>query len=400
MSSFPTPCGNVGPVWASLVGGILGSTRVLEFYGVPAFLNQVGVFDILVDGVEGFSWSYGGIYEVNVNGGGLVSEVPLEPSRDVPLSVSVLNVRDLVSGLVEFTGSSGQPGLFNPLGWRPLAPLILEGDTGLAGCVRLGDVAASPAGLEPLHGKHVVSCSRPPPAPYRLEVKLGVFKFHVEADVVKLGSVTLARGGGFTLAWIPGAVTMRSDGCMEITLEHPYRDYSVSLMHVLSFYRFKGSGLFRGVSAVVEGPRGSLAISSPEVFEITAQRGSLVLRFKGELSLTLGGYVEASRLLLERSIRWDLSDVPSNPLGHVRSYRVQPVLVGFKDGVARFDVSNPTMADGVFEVKTYYPLMEARFSTMDGWVEARALRDSITIPAPRGYCGSVEVKIGRMPYRL
>jgi len=192
---------------------------------------------------------------------------------------------------------------------------------------------------------------------------------------------------------------MKTSGSMEVTIEHPYRDYSVSLMHILSFYKFKGDGLFRGVSAVIEGPRGSLAIASPRVFEITAHKGFITLKFNEELSLAPGGYVEASRLLIERSVRWGVHDIPSSPIGHVRSYRVQPVLTSFEGGVARFTVVNSTMADGVFEVKTYYPLLEARFSTLGGWVEMRALRDSITIPSPRGYCGVVEVKIGRATLR-
>ncbi len=393
-------CTSVGPDWVSLIRGFLGSRSLLEFYGAPALLNQMGIFDILTDGVEGFIWSYGGVYEVRVNGGGLISEVPLEPSREVPVSVSVLDVGSVVLDVAGFVGYSRHPGLFNPLGWRPLAPLIIEDDLGLSGCVKVGDVVASPIEIEPLHSKHATSCSKPPITSARLNVKLGVFRFSIEGDIGRAGSLTLVKGGGFTLAWFPGALTMRADGYMEVTIEHPYRDYNVSLMHVLSFYKFKGEGSFKGVSAVIEGPLGSLAISSPEVFEITAYKGSLLLRFKGDLSLALGGYVEASRLLIERSVKWSICDTPLNPLGHVRSYRVQPVLVGLKEGIARFSVANPTMADGVFEIKTYYPLLEARFSTLGGWVEMKALRDSITIPSPKGYCGLVNVKIGRAPSRF
>jgi len=377
------------------VKGVLGSSELLRFHGVPALLNQIGVFEVFIEGVESFTWSYGGVYEVKVNGGGLVSEDPLEPSREVSVNVNVFNIEKVVSGIAGFTGYSGQLGLFNLLGWRPLAPLLLEGDLGLSGCARIEDIVATPVELEPLHGKHVVSCSRPRLSSEKLDVKLGVFKLNVEGDVGKLGSLVFVKGGGFILAGLPGTLTLKSDGYMEITIEHPYRDYNVSLMHVLSFYKFKGDGLFRGVSAVVEGPRGSLAIASPESFELIAYRGLLELKFKGELSLALGSYIEASRLLLERSTKWDVLDIPSKPLGHVRSYRVQPILTLFKDGIARFEIMNPTMVDGVFEIKTYYPLLEARLSTLGGWIEMKASRDSITIPSPRGYYGLAEIRIGR-----
>ena len=390
-------CSVIGPDWVSLVKRVLGSRDLLRFYGAPAILNHLGFFDVSIDGVDGFKWDYGGIYEVVVNGGELVSEAPLEPSREVPLNVNVLDVREIVSGLIKFIGSSGQPGIFNPLGWKPIAPLLLEGGLSLSGCIRVDDTIATPIDLEPLHSGLIASCPKPPVTPGRAKIKLGVFNVNVEGDFAKTGFLTLVKGGGYALASLPGALTMKADGSMEVTVEHPYRDYNVSLMHILSFYKFKGDGLFRGVSAVIEGPRGSLAVASPRTFEITAYKGFVTLRFEGELSLAPGGYVEASRLLIERAVRWSVHETPSSPLGHVRSYRVQPILTSFEGEVARFAVVNPTMADGVFEVKTYYPLLEARFSTLGGWVEMRVLRDSITIPSPRGYCGLVEVKIGRAP---
>jgi len=392
-------CGGVGPDWVSLVREVLGSEGLLRFYGAPALLNHMGLFDVSIDGVEGFKWDYGGVYEVVVNGGGLISEVPLEPSREVLVNVNMLDIKRVIPGLTGFTGAEEQPGILNPLGWKPIAPIILEGGLGLSGCIRVDDTTATPINLEPLHSGLAVSCSKPPVTSRRDKIELGVFSVNVDGDLVKVGLLKLVKGGGFAVAWLPGALTMKTSGSMEVTIEHPYRDYSVSLMHILSFYKFKGDGLFRGVSAVIEGPRGSLAIASPRVFEITAHKGFITLKFNEELSLAPGGYVEASRLLIERSVRWGVHDTPSSPIGHVRSYRVQPVLTSFEGGVARFTVVNSTMADGVFEVKTYYPLLEARFSTLGGWVEMRALRDSITIPSPRGYCGVVEVKIGRATLR-
>ena len=381
----------------SLVESLGSSRELLRVYGVPALLNQLGVFELSISDTESFTWDFGGMYEVKVNGGGLVTEVPLEPLRELIVKVEFLDSELLASSIASFTGSESYPGILNPLGWRPLAPAFIDSDLGLPGCIETSYGPAGSLNIEPLHTSAATSCTRPSRSPGVFKARFGVFELSIEGDVGRVGFNSVVESWDLVAVGTMQAATLRSHSVSEVTISHPYRDYYVSLLHVLSFYRFNGEGSFKGLAAVIEGPRGSLAIASPQGFELTALKGLVKLRFKGELSIASGGYVEASRLLLERCIRWAAARSTPKPIGHVRSYRALPVLTLFEDGVARFNIANPTMADGSIEVKTYYPLVEARFTTLGETMEVRAARDSITLPAPRGYCGFLEVKV-RKPF--
>ena len=387
----------IGPNWVSLLKKLPSSTDILRIYGTPALLNNMGVFEVNIEGIEGFTWDFAGLYEVKVNGGGLISETPLEPTRDLVPPIEVLDVSGIISRIARFTEPSGSPGFFNVVGWKPLTPVIVRDDMGLKGCIKMGIGSATLINLEPLHPGSVVTCVEPPRGYGDFNIDLGVFRINFKGYIARYGDLKVIENSNVSAVISPTAITMRSDTLEEVIVKHPYRDYAVSLMHILSFYKFKGRGLFRGVSAVIEGSRGSLGLASPQGFEIEASEGFVKLRFIGELTLIQGGYVEASRALIEKSIKWAIVETPRNPVGHIRSYRSTPVLTSFDEGYAKLTIVNPTMADGVVEAKMYYPVVEARFTTLNEWIEVKPVRDTITIPTPRGYYGLLEVKLNKIP---
>ena len=182
-------------------------------------------------------------------------------------------------------------------------------------------------------------------------------------------------------------------GEMSIKIKHEYRDYFASVLQALAFYEFfVREGVFETNAAVIKGPRGSLAISSPKGAEIVARRGELELAVRGKTLLSVGGTLESFKSVLELTVIWEPSIVPSKPVGHLRSYSSTATLVQAKDNMIAIALENPTEKDGAVELRSHHPLSKVTLSTPQDSLEMPPLRDIASFPVPRAFVGKVEVE--------
>ena len=124
------------PDWLALAKEVLSrdTALLLKYPGLQPILESLGVRELRVEGLGyGMEWVFRGVSSIRVNGGGLLSEEPLEPSTSVVAPLHPISPWKGVSGLVEnmpATGRSTGRGVYflNILGWKPLLPVFCEDD--------------------------------------------------------------------------------------------------------------------------------------------------------------------------------------------------------------------------------------------------------------------------------
>ncbi|MFN4045727.1 MAG: hypothetical protein ACK4H7_00095 [Acidilobaceae archaeon] len=386
-----------GPDWVNLVREKLGGLDLLRVPGAPIILYYMGLDDIEIPGAPRLTWDHLGVYEVKVNGGGLIASTPLEPFKSIVFTVKRLNLEALLESLREYYGE-GVEGLFNPLGWRLSSPLIVEGGSGPPPCYNVGGYSIFTPNIEPLHSKSSAKCGSLTLSRGLARIAFGPFSVELEGSSGFSGGLTVFQGRGFVAAYSQGALTLVGDGPVELEFKHVYYDYSISYLGALTFQdiRIEGNEAIESNAVSVKGPRGSIAIASPGGLRVEAEKGRLKVYSKGELSASNGGELEAFKLLLERSVDWTIGPALEKPVGHVRSYRAFPALLRAEDGKLVMSIVNPTNSEGITEIRLYSPVKSVKLVTTREELEMPPARGLATVAVPRGYCASLEIELGKL----
>ncbi len=385
-----------GPDWVEVVRGKLGSLELLRVPGAPIMLYYMGLDNIDIPGAPSLTWDHMGVYEVKVNGGGLVASTPLEPLKGMVFTVKRLNLEALLERLGEYYKEVVE-GLFNPLGWRPSSPLIVEGGAGLPPCYNVGGYAVFTPNIEPLHSKSSVNCSSLTLSRGLFKIVFGPFTMELEGSSGSSGGLTVFQSGELIAAYSQGALTLLGRGPVELEFKHIYYDYSISYLGVLAFHDIsvRNGEILESNAISVRGPRGSIAIASPGGLRVEAGRGLLKISANGELSASTGGEFEAFKLLLERSVNWTIRPAPEKPVGHVRSYKAFLALSKAEEGKLVMPIINPTNSEGIAEIRLYSPVKNVKLLTTREELEMPPVRGLTTVTAPRGYCARLEIELGR-----
>ncbi|MDM7275941.1 MAG: hypothetical protein P3X22_007525 [Thermoprotei archaeon] len=383
-----------GPDWVEAVRGKLGSLDLLRVPGAPIILYYMGLNSIEIPGAPSLTWDHLGLYEVKVNGGGLIASTPLKPLKNIVFTVKQLNLEALLESLREYYGE-GVEGLFNPLGWRLSSPLIVEGGSGPPPCYNVGGYALFTTNIEPLHSKSSARCGSLTLSRGLVKISLGPFAVELEGSSGSSGGLTVFQNSEFVAAYSQGVLTLLGD--VELEFKHVYYDYSISYLGALAFHdtRIEDNETLESNAVSVKGPRGSIAIASPWGLRVEAGRGSLRISSKEGLSASNGGELEAFKLLLERSVDWTIGPALEKPVGHVRSYRAFPALLRAEAGKLVMSIINPTNSEGIAEIRLYSPVKNAKLLTTREELEMPPARGLITIAAPRGYCARLEIELGK-----
>ncbi|MEN2999664.1 MAG: hypothetical protein ABDH61_03730 [Acidilobaceae archaeon] len=360
-------------------------------HGAPALLNHMGIEELKVEGAEPLTWEYAG-YEVKVNGGGLLSLLPAEPPRSLLVEVGELDLgQAFEESFLEFLRDEGREGIVNPFSWTLRSPIVTE-RTGYGQCYSLRSGFASLLELESLRGVAASRCLEVKGARGRQRLYLGAFWLELEG--VQMGQAFLSESRELVSVGNRSKVLLVPQGETGIRVGHGYRDYFVSVLQAVAFYEFfVTEGSFRTNAAVIRGPRGSLAISSPVGVEIIARRGEVELAFSGKTLLSAGGALESFKNLLELSVNWEPRRVPSKPLGHMRSYSSTAMLVKARENRVWIALENPTERDGAVELRSHYPLSRVTLETPRDRLEMPSAREIASFPVPRAFVGRAEVEL-------
>ncbi|MGC9209659.1 MAG: hypothetical protein ACP5FT_00065 [Acidilobus sp.] len=352
---------------------------------LPGLLNLAGVQEI--GGQLRITWTCCRLYEVKVQGGGPMAEVPAEPTRKVASSIGPYQAGLKVDALL----SPGNP--FNPLSWEPIAfqPLMTRGL-----CVTLDDqtlcLPKAPPWSPALGDVEILRPTRTGLG--RLE--LGFLRTQDEGQVYSLGRGLRAWVGDAASAVItPSSATILLKGAL--TFVTNLFDISSSVLYPLKFIDLRlRPGDKASVNAItLRGPR-AVSIVSPEPFDLEVGEGRLTLTGSGPLFLVDGGEVLAFRVLLESIIRW--AGTAARPLGRVQpgpaSIIVDSADVDGGEPEVKMLVLNPTSLEGQPEIHLNFAISSARVvSPLGSYDLPGDRRGLLRIPAPSGCYCEVVVKV-------
>jgi len=357
---------------------------------MPGLLNLVGVRE--VRGPYELRWICCGLYEILVNGGSNVAEMPKEPALDF-----AVNYESYVAGRgVEALLEDGLP--FNPFAWEPRV-FVDHSEVGL--CFTLEDRSLCLPKALPWSSAQQVSRLEPKPLGNE-KLKVGFLELDHSGILESLGRGLRAWVGkevsaavseaGATLILREEAVNMRTG----------LFDVMVSVLYPLRFVSFRlrpGSSLTTNV-LTLKGPT-AVSIVSPNPFKALIKDGSLALEApRGSLLYVVeGGEVQAFRTLLEAIVRWGgrskmrLGSVMPGPAA-VLADSARSESAGTAD--LNLLVLNPTGYDGEPEIRLNLPVERAEFCSHLGCLEVPGDKKGILrVPAPSGCYCFAKLKIER-----
>lgn len=370
--------------WESALSG-----DPLELYGLPALLNQRGIEELEIEGAPQLTWSYAGIYEVRVNGGGLISTIP-KPPRSFLFSVKRLNIREVVrSGAPAVLGGDVVEGFINPLGWRPrMAVLVDEAPPGR--CIAVDERIVSLPDLEPLHVGEPMRCGAVALSSDEMKMSMGPFSLSLAGRVGRAHGIAAIASERFIAAATSSGLSVVSEDLVRLMIKHPYRDFRVAHLSVLSFFdRWSSSEELSSNVVVVSGPSGSIALSSPSGISVRVGAGSMEVEGR-EIFVSLGGEQEGFKNLMEAITLWRPATVGSRPLGHARIFSSIAFLALLSADRAVFYAQNPFNSDGLVEIRIHHRLRGAAVSYGKERTDVVPARGVITAPLPRGACATIE----------
>lgn len=400
------------PDWLALAKEVLSrdTALLLKYPGLQPILESLGVRELRVEGLGyGIEWVFRGVSSIRVNGGGLLSEEPLEPSTNVVAPLHPISPWKGVSGLVEnmpATGRSTGRGVYflNILGWKPLLPVFCEDDCvyyppscrGMNG-LSAGMISAPSLGVEEASSRCLTKGSLESIE----EIVLGGWLIlGIKGKASRGPVVTVVDAGDLGLAVTRWTLLAVGEGVIDVL--HGMLDPEVFLLFPLH-YRNMGrvrEGLdVRALSVVVRGPRGSFSLSSPSGVEASFNRGAIRASFKGSLAVVVGGEAQAYRSLVEQTIKWEPLEMANTGLGHVRSGTASPVIIDADSQRIVMSVSNPTSQDSVVEVLLRFPVDLVETESMLGKASFKPSRGEFRIPAPSSFAGTVKVHV-KKPLQL
>jgi len=327
----------------------------------------------------------------SVEGEGYVAEY-VERPPSFTLSFKELNV--------DVDGSDGTS-IFNPFSWMTLSPQLAASEEGVAGCVRLRDHVALPAGVEAGEARAVQECldySRG--SPHTGGVKLGAFKLRSvngsQVEPVRLSSLKVAVDEGFEAAASSGSATIVFRGSGAATIGVNTINFKVKLLYFNVFEEPEaGVGEAYEANAItIHTPLGSLSLASPAPMEARIKPGEIHVEASSTLKLALGGELEAYRLLAEALYPW--KPLPLEPGKRVPGYWSVSSAAAVTRLTAREVVVkavNPTRKPGTVSLNPPFPPRAAYLATPLGEEEIVAAPE-IRVPAPPCFCGVLRVKGG------
>jgi len=357
---------------------------------MPGLLNLAGVRE--VRGPYKLRWTCCGLYEVLVNGGGNLAEMPREPALDFAVNYESYTAGRGVEALLE----DGPP--FNPLAWEPQV-FVDHSEVGL--CFTLEDRSLCLPKALPWSSAQQVSRLEPKPLGQE-KLKVGFLELDHNGTLESLGRGLRAWVGKEVSAAVSeaGATLILKEDV--VNMRTGLFDVMASVLYPLRFVSFRlrpGSSLTTNV-LTLKGPT-AVSIVSPNPFKALIKDGSLTIEApRGSLLYVVeGGEVQAFRTLLEAIIKWGgrskmrLGSVMPGPAA-VLADSVRPESAGTAD--LNLLVLNPTGYDGEPEIRLNLPVERAEFCSHLGCLEVPGDKKGILrVPAPSGCYCFAKLKIKR-----
>ncbi|MEM1873419.1 MAG: hypothetical protein QXS85_03255 [Acidilobaceae archaeon] len=280
---------------------------VLEVSSAPLLFNLLDLRSLELREASSFTWVWRG-FRVDVNGGGLIASGSLAQPRGFATelkSIDSASLGSMVSSLLEPEVEGVF--FFNPLGWRPRAPIMHPRESlglGLGSCVETEEGTVSLAiGLEPLAFVSASSCSRVEGRSGSLEVSIAGFKTTLLGELRERAGLKVVVGDE-SISAISGSVIRVWSKRATLDFTHRFFNLRLKVLYPFTYQSVDLSRAVKANSAIIESPESSLTIASPKPMEIEFEPGVLRVSFESEALLARGGELQALALLLESMTIW------------------------------------------------------------------------------------------------
>lgn len=382
------------PNWANYALGRHQNPARIPGFQQVLLLKEIR--ELMIEGLPGIDWKCCATYTVRINGGGLESEIPIEPDTgyyEEPMQE--FNPWNGLERLSEWLGDEASEHYVNPLSWPIYTPLMIEGvDEGPPGCIydQDRDVVLAKEISSPLRAARIVKCKRVRHGK-RGDALVNGFKLQVKAYTITRGVYFVELGGCYGYLH-NGALYL--EGKCSLAIESPYHDHAVKILYPGTFYelRVPAEGTTLGpLPAVSIGLWKKLSLASKIGVVLHAKTGQITIDVRGSLRASMGGERIAARIFIEDLLKWRPILSPEAGFGNTRASNSAFVFAGWRDNKMIFSIYNPISYPGVVDVRLPLNGEECMINGPMGKDLIPVRGDFLRIPVSAGFLGIAEIHL-------
>ncbi|MEM5874274.1 MAG: hypothetical protein QW065_05790 [Acidilobaceae archaeon] len=218
---------------------------------------------------------------------------------------------------------------FNPLAWRPRAPILLpEGAPALGVCLETswGSVSLG-VNADPISFVSTSSCIKAHGFREDVEVSIAGFKTVLKGESLQTSGLKVVNSSDF-VAGISGSVLRLFSKQGTVEFSSQYFNPRLSVLYPFIYYPMTNSKSVRANSVVVEAFNSSLAIASSKPVEVELRPGGLIVHFRSDLLIARAREHQALSLLVESMVSWKpISALGGGTLFHPRTSKALAYLI-------------------------------------------------------------------------
>ncbi|AFZ71092.1 hypothetical protein Calag_1383 [Caldisphaera lagunensis DSM 15908] len=349
------------------------SNKVLSIPTFPAIANNNKIYDIDLDMGIKLSWNCCNSYKLNLNGGGLISEIPSKPMETLSFDYNEFIPQSIINSDYKI----------NPLGWNPINPIDKELDYGE--CFQYNNKKIYVRSSEPFKFIKKQNCVELKHNENKPTFRVGYLEFNVKNRFSFATRNLYETDMG--ILFNNKNVTYVFDHEKEMFFKIPLYDFKYYILYPFRFFKFHAydKKCFKANVFVLDSEN-PIGIVSRYGIGIEISPGELRIKTDKPFYIVNAGPILSFRSLIET-----LVDFPYGYeiMNHVRSGSSAIILSGIYDEFIEFEIFNATNNDSIIEMIPKIKTDKIEICSHLGCYDIIESKGIYRIPAPSGcYCNA------------
>jgi hypothetical protein len=343
--------------------------EILNIPSFPAIANNNGIYDINIDKDVKLTWLCCNIYQLKINGGGLLSKIPEKPINNLFFNYKIYNPNTTIN--------NGY--IINPFGFVSYAPILNELSYG--SCYSYKDKKIFVRVSDPFSIVKSQECLEVK----RAQVKnnyysIGPLQFNV-IERFSSGKINIYETNVGTL-FTNNDIALLFDHDNEVFLKIPYHDISYHILYPFKFFKFHSRKLdFKTNAFVLNSEIGF--VSNYEI-EIKFESGILNINSKKPFYIVKGGILRSFNVLMEINTSFPYG---YEFINNIRSGYSSVVLRGITNKTIEFEIFNISDHNSIIEILPKTRTEKIEICSHLGCYDILDSSGIYRIPSPSGcYC--------------
>ncbi len=358
-------------LYKNFIEGNKFNSKILSIPTFPAIANNNKIYDINLDKNIHLSWNCCNLYKININEGGLISEIPDRPTKNLSFNYN------------QFTPQSNVKSdyIINPLGWSSIVPVDAELDYGE--CFQYNHKKIYIRSSEPFRAVKKQDCIELKSSKNNFILRLGPLEFNV-INSFSFGTKNLYETNVGDL-FNNKNIFYVFDHEKELIFNIPLYDIKYYILYPFRFFKFHSyNKKYIETNVFVLESDGFIGLVSKYGMGIEISPGELKVNTDKPFYIINGGLIASFRSLIEIIINFPYG---FELINHIRSGSSTVILSGIYDESIEFEIFNVTNNDSIVELIPKIKTDKIEICSYLGCYNIIESNGMYRIPTPSGcYC--------------